>query len=89
MKRTILALTAAGAMGAAMGATNIQFKTGGDGSRSKYFDGARFAWHVDEGRTLDFFAVYCAAEDYLPTLGRERQNGKKPAHYDQNGYLQD
>ena len=30
MKRTILALTAAGAMGAAMGATNIQFKAGGD-----------------------------------------------------------
>ena len=63
--------------------------TGGDGSRSKYFDGARFAWHVDEDRTLDFFAVYCAADDYLPTLGREHQNGKKPAHYDQNGYLQD
>lgn len=63
--------------------------TGGDGSRSKYFDGARFAWHIDEARTLDFFAVYCAADDYLPTLGREHKNGKQPTHYDQNGYLQD
>jgi len=62
--------------------------TGGDGSRSASFDGARVTWHAAEKRTLDAFAVSCAREDWLPTLGKEHANGKKPAAYDMTGYNQ-
>ncbi|MGN0832586.1 MAG: hypothetical protein ACI4RD_02910 [Kiritimatiellia bacterium] len=62
--------------------------TGGDGSRSTYFDAVRAIWHVSEKRTLDVFAVYCAHEDWLPTLGKEHENGKRSHDYDMNGYFQ-
>lgn len=62
---------------------------GGDGSRSTYFDAARVTWHIDDKRTLDMFAMYSAHEDWLPTLGQEHENGKKPHDYDMNGYMQD
>lgn len=63
--------------------------TGGDGSRSAFFDGLRATWHAGEKRTLDFFAVYLASDDWMPTLGREHANGMKPRDYDLNGYGQD
>ena len=62
---------------------------GGDGSRSTYFDAVRAIWHAGEKRTLDLFALYCAHEDWLPTLGKEHENGKSPHPYDMNGYFQD
>ena len=63
--------------------------TGGDGSRSAYFDAVRLTWHADDRRTLDAFALYQAKEDWLPTLGKEHANGKKPHDYDITGYGQD
>lgn len=63
--------------------------TGGDGTRSKYFDAVRTVWHVGEKRTLDLFALYCAHEDWLPTLGKEHENGKRSHDYDMTGYFQD
>lgn len=63
--------------------------TGGDGSRSAYFDAVRLTWHADDRRTLDAFALYLAKEDWLPTLGKEHANGKKPHDYDITGYGQD
>lgn len=62
---------------------------GGDGSRSAYFDAVRLTWHADDRRTLDAFALYQAKEDWLPTLGKEHANGKKPHDYDITGYGQD
>ncbi|MGN0852112.1 MAG: hypothetical protein ACI4Q3_01900 [Kiritimatiellia bacterium] len=62
---------------------------GGDGSRSTYFDAVRLTYHVDETRTLDAFAFYNVHRDWLPTLGKEHENGKKAHAYDMNGYFQD
>ena len=63
--------------------------TGGDGSRSAYFDGIRLTWHADEKRTLDAFAFYQTAKDWMPTLGKEHENGKEPHAYNTTGYEQD
>lgn len=63
--------------------------TGSDGSRSAYFDAVRLTAHFDDARTLDAFALFCAHDDWLPTLGKEHENGKKPHRYDMNGYGQD
>mgnify|MGYP002515350624 CR=1 FL=1 len=67
--------------------------TGGDGSRSAYFDGVRMTLHVDKKRTLDAFAFYMAREDWLPTLGSTHKNKKdgkyKGTPYDTTGYGQD
>ena len=63
--------------------------TGGDGSRSAYFDGLRVTWHADENRTLDMFGIYQTFDDRLPTLGKEHANGEKPHDYDMTGYGQD
>ena len=63
--------------------------TGGDGSRSAYFDAVRLTAHFDDARTLDAFALFNAHDDWLPTLGDEHENGKKPHPYDLNGYGQD
>ncbi|MCR5413551.1 MAG: hypothetical protein K6F50_02330 [Kiritimatiellae bacterium] len=63
--------------------------TGGDGSRSAFFDGVRATWHADGKRTLDAFGVYQTADDWLPTLGRTHANNKKPHDYDLNGFKQD
>lgn len=63
--------------------------TGGDGSRSAYFDALRLTWHADEKRTLDAFALYMAKKDWMPTLGKEHENGKDPHAYDVTGYEQD
>ena len=63
--------------------------TGGDGSRSAYFDALRLTWHADEKRTLDAFALYMAKKDWMPTLGKEHENGKEPHAYDATGYAQD
>ena len=63
--------------------------TGGDGSRSAYFDALRLTWHADDKRTLDAFAFYQARKDWMPTLGKEHENGKEPHAYDTTGYDQD
>jgi len=64
--------------------------TGGDGSRSAYFDAVRLTWHADKKRTLDAFALYMAREDWLPTLGKEHsKKGVKGTNYDATGYNQD
>ena len=63
--------------------------TGGDGSRSAYFDGLRVTWHADEKRTLDLFGVCQTSDDWMPTLGKSHDNGKKPHDYDLTGYGQD
>ncbi len=63
--------------------------TGGDGSRSAYFDALRLTWHADKGRTLDAFAFYMDHKDWMPTLGKEHENGKEPHAYDTTGYDQD
>ena len=63
--------------------------TGGDGSRSAYFDALRLTWHAAEKRTLDAFAFYQARKDWMPTLGKEHENGKEPHAYDTTGYDQD
>ena len=63
--------------------------TGGDGSRSAYFDAVRLTWHADEKRTLDAFALYQTKKDWMPTLGKEHENGKDSHAYDTTGYWQD
>ena len=63
--------------------------TGGDGSRSAFFDGLRVTWHADANRTMDIFGIYQASDDWLPTIGRTHANGKRTQDYDLNGYGQD
>ena len=68
--------------------------TGGDGSRSNYFDAIRLTFKFDKTRTLDAFAVYQAADDWMPTLGHthdaKSKRGKgydyETSGYDQNEY---
>lgn len=62
---------------------------GGDGSRAAYFDALRLTWHADAARTLDAFALYQTKKDWMPTLGKEHENGKEPHAYDTTGYGQD
>ncbi len=63
--------------------------TGGDGSRSCYFDAARLTFDFGPKRTLDAFALYMAREDWLPTLGHThdaKSKGTKSYDYDASGY---
>lgn len=62
--------------------------TGGDGSRSTYFDALRLTWKPAKGQSLDAFALYTHHEDLLPTAGKEHANGKRPSDYDTTGYNQ-
>lgn len=62
--------------------------TGGDGSRSAYFDALRLTWTPQKDQSLDFFATYMNYEDWLPTAGKEHANGKRPSDYDVTGYNQ-
>ena len=62
--------------------------TGGDGSRSAYFDALRLTWKPQKGQSLDFFGIYMHHEDWLPTAGKEHANGKRPCDYDSTGYNQ-
>ena len=65
--------------------------TGGDGSRSTYFDAARLTFNFDEDRTLDAFAIYAPADDWLPTLGHThdaKSKHKKGYDYETSGYGQ-
>ncbi|MEG2724669.1 MAG: alginate export family protein [Kiritimatiellia bacterium] len=65
--------------------------TGGDGSRSAYFDGARLTLNFDRQRTLDLFGVYMARHDWLPTLGKKHDATEahtKAYDYETSGYNQ-
>ncbi len=63
--------------------------SGGDGSRSSFFDAVRMIWNADENRSLEIFGLYQASDDWLPTLGKEHANGEEPDDYDLTGYGQD
>ena len=66
--------------------------TGGDGSRSNYFDAVRLTFKFDQKRTLDAFAVYQKADDWLPTVGHThdaKSKGTKGYDYETSGYDQD
>lgn len=63
--------------------------TGGDGSRTNYFDAIRTTFKFEEKRKLDLFAIYMAREDWMPTLGHThdaKSKGKKGYDYDTTGY---
>lgn len=63
--------------------------TGGDGSRSNYFDALRATFKFEDKRTLDLFAIYMAREDWMPTLGHThdaKSKGTKGYDYDTTGY---
>lgn len=65
--------------------------TGGDGSRSNYFDAARVTFKFDNHRTLDAFGLYVARHDWLPTLGEThdaKSKGTKGYDYENTGYNQ-
>ena len=62
--------------------------TGGDGSRSAYFDALRLTWRPAASQSLDAFAIYVHNNDLLPTLGKEHANHKRPSDYDVTGYGQ-
>ena len=66
--------------------------TGGDGSRSNYFDAVRLTFNFDKDRTLDAFAIYMKSNDWLPTLGHThdaKSKGNKSYDYETSGYDQD
>lgn len=63
--------------------------TGGDGSRTTYFDALRLTFDFGNKRTLDAFAIYTARHDWLPTLGRThdaKSKRTKSYDYDTTGY---
>lgn len=63
--------------------------TGGDSSRSAYFDALRLTFDFGDKRTLDAFAIYTARHDWLPTAGHThdaRSKNKKSYDYDTTGY---
>ena len=63
--------------------------TGGDGSRSNYFDAIRLTFDFGNKRTLDAFATYMAREDWMPTLGEThdaKSKHTKGYDYDVTGY---
>lgn len=65
--------------------------TGGDGSRSNFFDAARLTFKFDNHRTLDAFGIYVARHDWLPTLGEThdaKSKGTKGYDYENTGYNQ-
>lgn len=66
--------------------------TGGDGSRTNYFDALRTTIKFEEKRKLDLFAIYMAYEDWMPTIGHThdaKSKGKKGYDYDITGYNHD
>ena len=66
--------------------------TGGDGSRSNYFDAVRLTFDFGNKRTLDAFAIYMDHEDWLPTLGHThdaKSKHNKSYGYETSGYDQD
>ncbi len=66
--------------------------TGGDGSRTTFFDAARLTFKFDNERTLDAFVMYSASDDWMPTLGHThaaKSKGTKGYDYDLTGYNHD
>ena len=63
--------------------------TGGDGTRSAFFDAARIIWHADKNRKLDILGIYQSSDDFLPTLGKKHEKGEEPYDYDLTGLKQD
>ncbi len=66
--------------------------TGGDGSRTNFFDAARMTLKFDNKRTLDAFVTYNTANDWMPTLGHThdaKSKGTKGYDYDLSGYNHD
>ncbi len=66
--------------------------TGGDSSRTAYFDALRLTFKFTDKRTLDAFVTYNTAEDWLPTLGHThaaRGMNSKGYDYDLSGYNHD
>ncbi len=62
--------------------------TGGDGSRTAYFDALKLQFDFDDERTLDVFATYQARHDWLPTVGHRhdpRSMDTKSYDYDITG----
>lgn len=63
--------------------------TGGDGSRTTFFDAARFTFKFEDKRTLDLFGVYMARHDWLPDAGHThdaKSKHTKSYDYDLTGY---
>lgn len=60
--------------------------TGGDGSRSAYFDAVRLTWRVTDKSSIDFFGVYAPEDDWLPTLGHSYDGKGDKGDYDLTGY---
>jgi hypothetical protein len=63
--------------------------TGGDGSRTTYFDAIRSSFQLTDKRVLDLFAIYVARHDWLPTIGHThnaKSKGSKGYDYDLPGY---
>lgn len=63
--------------------------TGGDGSRTNYFDAIRTTFTFEEKRTLDLFAIYMARHDWMPSVGHThdaKSKGTKGYDYDLTGY---
>ncbi len=66
--------------------------TGGDGSRTNFFDAARMTFHFDKKRTLDAFVTYNTSDDWMPTLGHThdaKSKGTQGYDYDLSGYNHD
>ncbi|MDO4527737.1 MAG: alginate export family protein [bacterium] len=63
--------------------------TGGDGSRTTFFDAIRTTLQFEEKRKLDLFAIYMARHDWMPSVGRThdaKSKGTKGYDYDLTGY---
>lgn len=63
--------------------------TGGDGSRTNYFDAIRATFKFEDKRSLDLFAIYMARHDWMPTVGHThdaKSKGTKSYDYDLPGY---
>jgi len=47
--------------------------TGADGSRSFYFNAAKFVWTIDKNNTIDFLSIYDTRDDvFLPVLNEDK-----------------
>lgn len=60
--------------------------TGGDGSRSAYFDAMRLTWRVTDKSSIDFFGIYAAEDDWLPTLGKTNDGKGGKDDYNLTGF---
>ncbi len=60
--------------------------TGGDGSRSAYFDALRATWRLTGKTTLDAFGIYMSQDDWLPTLGQSYDGKNAKGDYDTTGF---